>query len=387
MSKTKLIVIFGLVLALVVTMSILPGCKKAEEATAPAEEVTEAEEVPVEEAVEVGKQVRNEETGDLEWEGPIPFEPCKEGEECKVGQMVLTAAHEYQVRRQISGREAAEELGVTLLQDSAEMDANKLLSTVENWIQEGVKAIAFTQTDAGTGVAVAELCMQNGVAIVMEVEPNPDVSYPWPLLSVTESDHNAFPGGVFAAEEFNRRWGEDAKAIVASLTLSVYKVCDMRNNSFEEGFISIHPNTEVINEEGGGMREPGMKAMETLLQAHPDINVLFGCNDDSTLGGMGAAIAAGKTKDDIIVIGYDGTLAAFEEVKDPDSPLIADVAQDPEADGYWEVKIAAETALGIAEPGDYPHHNFVNLTYLVTLENVDEYIELAKKGQPARSEE
>jgi ABC-type sugar transport system substrate-binding protein len=373
-----------LVLSLI-SVPILTSCARPTtvEETASTESVAASESAAPETAAGEGKVVKNE-AGEATWEGSIPFQPAKEGEKVIVGQVVLTMLHEYQIRRTITGKKAAEELGVTLLQDSSEMDASKLMTIVENMIQKGAKAIAFTQTDAGAGVAVADLCAKKGVAIVLEVQDNPDVSYPWPLLSVIESDHNAGPGGEFAANLFNEKFGKDAKAVLASLRLQAYTVCDLRNKSFEEAFIKIHPNTEVIQEEGGGQREPGLKAMETLLQAHPDINVLFGCNDDSTLGAMGALNAAGKTKDDVIVIGYDGTLAGYDELKKSDSLYLADVAQDPEEAGYWEVKIAAEAALGLKNPGDYPRHNLANKTYLVTAENVDQYYELAKAGQPEK---
>jgi len=55
--------------------------------------------------------------------------------------------------------------------------------------------------------------------------------------------------------------------------------------------------------------------VENILQGHPDVDVVFGCNDDSALGALSAMQAAGKDPEKHLVIGFDGTIGAFEEIK------------------------------------------------------------------------
>ena len=48
-----------------------------------------------------------------------------------------------------------------------------------------------------------------------------------------------------------------------------------------------------------------MAVMEDMLQAHRDLNGVFGINDDSALGATSVLESAGRK--DIVVVGYDAT--------------------------------------------------------------------------------
>ena len=53
---------------------------------------------------------------------------------------------------------------------------------------------------------------------------------------------------------------------------------------------------------------------DSILQAHPDLKGIICGNDDLALGAMAACEAAGK--EDIVIIGFDGTDEAVEVVRD-----------------------------------------------------------------------
>lgn len=57
----------------------------------------------------------------------------------------------------------------------------------------------------------------------------------------------------------------------------------------------------------------GLKAMEDILVAHPDINVLMAENDAMAMGAMKAITESGKGKD-ILVVGFDGQKEALEKI-------------------------------------------------------------------------
>jgi len=112
--------------------------------------------------------------------------------------------------------------------------------------------------------------------------------------------------------------------------------------------------------------------MENLLQAHPDINILFGCNDDSALGGMSAMQAAGKTIPDNLVVGFDGALKGMQELM-KESMFRCDIAQLP----YTYSTIMMEKAVGLVK-GDIKMEDLVAAGYdlktplVVTKENAQE---------------
>ena len=79
----------------------------------------------------------------------------------------------------------------------------------------------------------------------------------------------------------------------------------------------ITPNP--VNKEGG------FQTMSTLLQAHPDIDVVLGA-DTVVLGALAALEAAGKARPDQFLGGIDGEPEAIAAIRKPDSPYKASIA-------------------------------------------------------------
>ena len=78
-----------------------------------------------------------------------------------------------------------------------------------------------------------------------------------------------------------------------------------RVRGFEEE-MQHHPQITIVGRpSGSGQRAKAMAVMEDMLQAHRDLNGVFGINDDSALGAAAVIEAAGRK--DIVVVGYDAT--------------------------------------------------------------------------------
>lgn len=61
-------------------------------------------------------------------------------------------------------------------------------------------------------------------------------------------------------------------------------------------------------------QDGGFKAMNTILQAHPDVNVILG-GDTFCLGALSALQAAGKDRPEMYLSGIDGDEQALAEVR------------------------------------------------------------------------
>ena len=121
--------------------------------------------------------------------------------------------------------------------------------------------------------------------------------------------------------------------------------------AFEEGFQTVYPDFEVLQSvDGAGSRSTSLSAAEDMLQANPDINVIFGINADSGLGALDALKENGKGNvEDSLVACVDGTETDCAELKNPDSALKAVAGNSP--------RIMAETAwklLSSVLDGDLP---------------------------------
>ena len=59
-----------------------------------------------------------------------------------------------------------------------------------------------------------------------------------------------------------------------------------RVSGFEKALTNYTGMTIVQRIPGEGQRDKAFKAAQDLLQAHPDIDAIFGINDDSALGAV-----------------------------------------------------------------------------------------------------
>ena len=73
----------------------------------------------------------------------------------------------------------------------------------------------------------------------------------------------------------------------------------------------------VASQTGNFARDKGRQVTETLLQAHPEANVIYAHNDEMAIGAVSAIQAAGKVPGkDILVLSIDGGKEAVQMVMD-----------------------------------------------------------------------
>jgi len=96
-------------------------------------------------------------------------------------------------------------------------------------------------------------------------------------------------------------------------------------------------------------KEGGFETMSTILQAHPDIDVVLGA-DTVVLGALAALEAAGKARPDQFLGGIDGEPEAVAAIRKPDSPYKASIALSSPVFGYALGQHAADWLEGKSIP-------------------------------------
>lgn len=236
----------------------------------------------------------------------------------------------------------------------------------ENAIASGYKAILFNPTDAnGSVVNVNKAKTANVPVFCMDREVNSTNGATSQILS------DSYSGCVDLGKYFVKTMHSQGK-YVELLGL----VADNNTWNRSKGFHSVvdnYPGLKMVAQQSADFdRNKAMEVLESVLQAHPDIDAVFCGNDAMAMGAYQALAAAGKANH-VRVLGFDGAEDAVQGIKD--GKVLATAMQFP--------KVMALTAANYADQyfkgkRDFPKKIPIGVE-LVTNKNVTDYIAYGKK--------
>ncbi len=122
-----------------------------------------------------------------------------------------------------------------------------------------------------------------------------------------------------------------------------------RGEGFRERLAEIAPDLEPSTFNGDWDRGKSANITNDMLQRNPGLLAVFAANDTMALGAIEAVIAAGR--DDIIVLGVDGTSDAIQSIES--GRLTATVGQFPYLVGKRSVELLNEILRDGAELDSY----------------------------------
>ena len=208
--------------------------------------------------------------------------------------------------------ERAEALGYDLLLDEANAEVSRQVSAIETWIVSEVDAITVFPLDGESTMPLAQEALDKGIHWISYGAP----SEPQTSSVIFENPDGARKLAEAAAAWINDRGGE---AKVAILTFDPAPLAVQRSDIYKEVLAELAPGAEIVAEQDGGVSiEGGLTATETILQQHPDLNVVLGILDDQTIGAHQAFVNAGTAADseDVFLGGMDSPEQALELVQE-----------------------------------------------------------------------
>ncbi len=109
---------------------------------------------------------------------------------------------------------------------------------------------------------------------------------------------------------------------------------EARSRGFADGLRELSPGQRTIFRiDGQGLRETARQITADALTVHPGINVIFGINDDSTLGALEACRAAGLDKGQLLAVSFGLEGDAAKELLEQSTPYTIGIAMFPELVG------------------------------------------------------
>ena len=172
--------------------------------------------------------------------------------------------------------------------------------------------------------------------------------------------------GTLCAEELARLAGEEGEAIILEGPSGGQVTIDLSNAA--QAVFAKYPGIEVVDIQDAKFdRSTGFSTTQNLLQAHPNLKIIFSCNDEMALGAVEALKEAGKL-DQVFVGGIDGNKDALAAIKEGTMEVTV-------YKNFWlQAYTAVEAAAKFLDGQKLEEKILVDLE-AVTPANVDKYLE------------
>lgn|GEM_PF-1043518 len=224
----------------------------------------------------------------------------------KIGWTLMTTSDPVIAQTVKDAQARADELGIELWVSSADNDASKQMDAVENFIESGCNAIIIQAIDATSMSEEAKKAMDKGIKVVAYGIglDNCDCWY---------KNDNTVTGtaiGTMASDWINQNLNGEANVCI--IGYSMMQVLVERADAIEAALKANCKSINVVASFDAIDSESGMSNMESVLAAHPEVNVLCSISDGPAVGAYEAVKAAGLDNDKFGIFGSDLSLVAVD---------------------------------------------------------------------------
>lgn len=262
------------------------------------------------------------------------------GKTLQIAYMSFAVTNSYDAPMLAAAKTEAEDSNAQLTVFDANNDPKAQFSQLQNAITSGKYQGIITQPIEGTNlIPLVQQAIAKGIKVVnIDQTMGADLSTDKPQVK-------GLSGNVtFVPAKIGTQLGQQVVAACASKNLNPCKIgylYDIKASSLDGALFktfsaAIAGSPVKIVASGQDFYTPsgGLKAVQDMLQAQPDLNLIVGT--DQGLEGAVQALSAAKKTGQILLVGYGASAAGVAGVKD--GTWFSDVAQAPASEGRLGVK-------------------------------------------------
>ena len=294
----------------------------------------------------------------------VSLAPAIAADKPKVAVVVKTLTGDiFQLKMAEAARDHAISLGAEaeIYQAGGHTAVQKMVQIIEDVIVKGVDIIVISPLDAKSVVPAFQLAKEEGVIVVCMDQVADGDDY----LTYVATDNYAAAkiGADFAKKILN---GKGKVMIIEGAPGSSTAIA--RRDGFGENVVKDSEITIAASQSGYWQNDKAMEATQNVLQANPDVDLIF-CSSDVMVGGVVEAVKLAGKEGAIKIISFDGSSFGINLVKD--GRITADVGQFPVKIGQLSVQTAYDVYTGKTEAASIPR--FLDSgTQLITQDNAAE---------------
>jgi simple sugar transport system substrate-binding protein/ribose transport system substrate-binding protein len=223
-----------------------------------------------------------------------------------------------------------------------------------------------------SGIAIAPLSKDASIANLKQAA---DKGIKVAITNMSITDSSFLVGGFTSDDATNAKIvGTAAAAFVKANfqgTVNVARIdfddqlpdqSKARWSGFYDGLKAGGVDYKEVAHQSAHLQDAALSTTTDMLTAHPEIQIIFACNEGGTVGATQAVKQAGKAGK-VFTFGYDGSDQLTSMILSADNILQGTVAQDPYNMGYKAVEALVNVLEGntVADMGKI---TIVNGTYL-----------------------
>jgi fructose transport system substrate-binding protein len=246
------------------------------------------------------------------------------GDQIVIGLVTKTEVNPYFVKLRQAATAESEKQGAKLIARFGKFDGDNegQVAAVEDLISAGVKGILITPNNSTGMLGIIKKARDKGV-LVIALDTATD---PADAVDATLATDN-FEAGVLQGEYARKALGDKQPKLAMLDGTPGGTVDTQRHDGFLKGFGIKEGDPAIVGKQNThGAQDEGQTAMENLLTAHPDINVVYTINEPAAEGAYAAIKARGKLKD-IVLTSIDGGRLGVQYVQQ--GKIAATVMQFP----------------------------------------------------------
>jgi ribose transport system substrate-binding protein len=250
-------------------------------------------------------------------------------------------------------------------------DASLQISQIETFINEGVDAIVLLPTDGAQLTEIATRAMEEGIIVV-----NVDREFSSPFAARTTILGDNYGMGVSAGTYACRLIEENniADPVIAEIAgIDSLPLTQDRSQGFEDA-LSVCGQTVDNRVAAEFTVESGEEQASNLLQAAPQIDIIWNHDDDQGVGVKQAFENAGR--DEFFFLGGAGSCNAMQWIQDGEMEATVLYPPTQAADGIRLARLLAQDK-GMSDlvQVSVPRRIVLDAP-VVTADNVDQYVDL-----------
>lgn len=270
-----------------------------------------------------------------------------DGEQLYVGYVCNFMSHEWYQNVCNGAKRRAEELNVKLEIADADNDSAQQVSFAENFIAKGVDILVLTPVDAKALVPIVKAANEKGIKVITESN-----QVGGEVTCVGADNKTA---GKQAGEWFGN-YGKEKNIDLQFLLIGFpnFEDCRLRIEGFKEGLEASGAKYTIVQEvDSEGGKEKALQVSTDACTANPQINAIFGINDDSTQGGIQGYKSASLDPAKLSALGFGLEGVVGREALLNETPIVAELAMFPDFVGASVIDAALEVQKGTELPERY----------------------------------